>query len=157
MEDKNKFMQEAIELAKKNLQETKGGPFGAVVVKDGKIIGRGYNTVVHTNDPTAHAEVNAIRDACKKLDSYQLNGCEIYSSCEPCPMCLGAIYWSRIDKIYYAADRNHASNAGFDDSFIYDEIDVSPEKRNIPSYQILEKESAEVFKNWIKLDNNIEY
>lgn len=157
MEDRIKFMQEAIDLAKKNLQNGDGGPFGAVVVKDGEIVGRGYNKVVSTNDPSAHAEVNAIRDACKNLESFHLTGCEIYTSCEPCPMCLGTIYWSRINKIYYAADRNHATTAGFDDSFIYDEINIDPAKRTIPSFQIMEKESEEVFKTWVKLDNKIEY
>jgi tRNA(Arg) A34 adenosine deaminase TadA len=157
MEDRIKFMKEAIELAKKNLQNGDGGPFGAVVVKDGKIVGRGYNKVVSTNDPTAHAEVNAIRDACKNLNSFHLTGCEIYTSCEPCPMCLGTIYWSRIEKIFYAADRNHATQAGFDDSFIYDEINIDPAKRSIPSIQLLERESEAVFNTWIKLDNKIEY
>jgi tRNA(Arg) A34 adenosine deaminase TadA len=150
-------MKEAIELAKKNLQNGDGGPFGAVVVKDGQIVGRGYNRVVSTNDPTAHAEVNAIRDACKNLNSFHLTGCEIYTSCEPCPMCLGTIYWSRIEKIFYAADRNHATQAGFDDSFIYDEINIDPAKRSIPSIQLLERESEAVFNTWIKLDNKIEY
>ena len=157
MRNNEKFMQEAIELAKKNLRYGEGGPFGAVVVKDGKIVGRGYNKVVSTNDPSAHAEVNAIRDACKNLNTFHLTGCDIYTSCEPCPMCLGTIYWSRINKIYFAADRNHATSAGFDDSFIYDEINIEPENRTIPAIQILEKESAEVFNTWNKIDNKIEY
>ena len=157
MENNKKFMLEAIELAKKNLKNGEGGPFGAVVVKDGKIVGRGYNKVVSTNDPSAHAEVNAIRDACKNLNTFHLEGCEIYTSCEPCPMCLGTIYWSHIDKIYYAADRNHATTAGFDDSFIYDEINLDPAKRNIPSVKLLEQESEEVFKTWVELDKKIEY
>ncbi len=150
-------MLEAIKLAKKNLDNGDGGPFGAVVVKDGEIVGRGSNMVVSTNDPSAHAEVNAIRDACNNLNTFHLEGCVIYTSCEPCPMCLGAIYWSRIDKIYYAADRNHATTAGFDDSFIYDEINIDPAKRNIPSFRILEKEEEEIFNTWIKLDKKIEY
>jgi tRNA(Arg) A34 adenosine deaminase TadA len=157
MKDKKEFMQEAINLAKKNLKNPQGGPFGAIVVKNGKIIGKGFNTVIGTNDPSAHAEVNAIREACKTLGTYQLDDCEIYSSCEPCPMCLGAIYWSRINKIYYAANRKHAMEAGFDDSFIYDQINILPAKRMIPATKVMEDEAAEVFKTWIKQENNIEY
>jgi tRNA(Arg) A34 adenosine deaminase TadA len=157
MKDKKEFMLEAITLAKTNLEHHNGGPFGAVVVKDGKIIGRGFNTVVSTNDPSAHAEVNAIRDACRNLGTYQLDNCEIYSSCEPCPMCLGAIYWSRIGKIYYAANRKHAMEAGFDDSFIYDEISLLPSDRTIPATKLMEEEAKKVFKNWIEQENNIDY
>ena len=145
MENNKKFMMEAIELAKKNLLNGEGGPFGAVVVKDDKIVGRGYNRVVSTNDPSAHAEVNAIRDACNNLNTFHLEGCEIYTSCEPCPMCLGTIYWSRITKIYYAADRNHAMTAGFDDSFIYDEINIEPDQRNILSFIIANSNYIFVF------------
>src|SRR6187402_191609 len=117
------FMLEAIELSFQGQRAGKGGPFGAVVVKDGKIIGRGFNQVTSNNDPTAHAEVVAIRDACKNLNDFQLAGCEIYTSCEPCPMCLGAIYWARPDKVYYANTRQDAADIDFDDSMIYEELE----------------------------------
>ena len=122
MSREEKFMNEAILLSEKSLETNDGGPFGCVVVKDDKIVGRGNNQVISTNDPTAHAEIIAIREACKNLGSFQLQGCEIYTSCEPCPMCLGAIYWARPDIIYYANTRNDASQIGFDDSLIYDEL-----------------------------------
>ncbi len=154
---KEKFMREAISLAKENLKLKNGGPFGAIVVKDGKIIGRGMNTVTSHNDPTAHAEINAIREACNHLDSFQLDGCEIYSSCEPCPMCLGAIYWARPEKLYFAAGREDASDAGFDDSFIYEELKLPVNERKIPTTQILKEEAADVFKKWIDLDSKVEY
>ena len=126
-------MMEAIALSQRFLEDGKGGPFGAVVVKDGEIIGRGSNRVTANNDPTAHAEVMAIREACQHLKSFQLTGCEIYASCEPCPMCLGAIYWARPDHIYYAAQREDCSEIGFDDSMIYHEIAVPPAERKIPT------------------------
>ena len=132
-------------------------PFGAVVVKDGKIVGRGSNSVTSTNDPTAHAEVNAIRDACKNLNTFQLDDCEIYTSCEPCPMCLGAIYWARPKKIYYACTKIDAANAGFDDSFIYEEINIPLSERSIPANQIMQEDALNVFKNWIEMENKIEY
>ncbi len=157
MEDKKKFMQEAINLAKENLKLNNGGPFGAVVVKNGKIIGRGVNTVTSKMDPTAHAEINAIREACENLDSFQLQGCQIYSSCEPCPMCLGAIYWARPEKIYFAATREDAAKAGFDDSEIYKEIVLSANDRKIPSEQILKKEAEAIFAQWISLEHKTEY
>lgn len=121
MDKKNEFMREAIELSVKNI-DNDGGPFGAVVVKDGEVVARGVNRVTASIDPTAHAEVSAIREAAKKLGTFDLSGCEIYSSCEPCPMCLGAIYWAHLDKLYYANTKLDAKNIGFDDSFIYDEI-----------------------------------
>ncbi len=155
--DKNIFMTEAIRLAAENLKTAKGGPFGAVVVKDGKIVGRGENSVTSSNDPTAHAEVNAIRDACKNLNTFQLDDCEIYTSCEPCPMCLGAIYWARPKKIYYACSKQDAANAGFDDSFIYEEINISLAERSIPALQMMQSDALEVFKNWIAMENKIEY
>ncbi len=155
--DKNIFMAEAIRLAANNLKTGKGGPFGAVVVKDGKIVGCGGNSVTSTNDPTAHAEVNAIRDACKNLNTFQLDDCEIYTSCEPCPMCLGAIYWARPKKIYYACTKADAANAGFDDSFIYEEINIPLPKRSIPANQMMQEDALEVFKNWIEMENKIEY
>ena len=140
-------MQEAIDLAKQNLKLKNGGPFGAVVVKDGKIIGRGVNSVTSQNDPTAHAEVNAIREACAIINSFQLDDCEIYSSCEPCPMCLGAIYWARPKKFYYAATREDAAKAGFDDSEIYREIQLPIQSRKIPSEQLMEIRSQSDFSN----------
>ncbi len=155
MEDK--FMKRAIELARSNIKNQKGGPFGAVIVKDGEIIGEGCNEVVLNNDPTAHAEIIAIRNACKELNSYQLDGCEIYTSCEPCPMCLGAIYWARLEKIYYAATRKDAESANFDDSFIYKEVSLPLSQRKIPSVQLMNKESSAVFKDWNKLNIQIEY
>lgn len=157
MDSRKKFMEEAINLAKQNLKHKNGGPFGAVVVKDGKIIGRGVNTVTTQNDPTAHAEVNAIREACSTINSFQLEECEIYSSCEPCPMCLGAIYWARPKKFYYAATREDAARAGFDDSEIYREIQLPIQHRKIPSEQIMEPEANEVFITWVNLEQKIEY
>jgi guanine deaminase len=157
MQHQKKFMQEAIELAKQNLKHKNGGPFGAVVVKDGKIIGRGVNTVTSQNDPTAHAEVNAIREACTVINSFQLSDCEIYSSCEPCPMCLGAIYWARPKKFYYAATREDAARAGFDDSEIYREIQLSIGSRKIPSEQLMKSEAIKVLETWIDLEHKTEY
>ena len=150
-------MQEAIDLAKQNLKLKNGGPFGAVVVKDGKIIGRGVNSVTSQNDPTAHAEVNAIREACAVINSFQLDDCEIYSSCEPCPMCLGAIYWARPKKFYYAATREDAAKAGFDDSEIYREIQLPIQSRKIPSEQMMEIEANQIFQTWIELEHKTEY
>lgn len=155
--DKKEFMAEAIRLAKENLKTGNGGPFGAVVVKDGKIVGKGGNSVTSTNDPTAHAEINAIRDACKNLNTFQLDDCEIYTSCEPCPMCLGAIYWARPEKIYYACTKTDAANAGFDDSFIYEEMNIPLHKRKIPANQIMQSEAQDVFEEWIKMENKIAY
>jgi tRNA(Arg) A34 adenosine deaminase TadA len=150
-------MAEAIRLAAENLNHKRGGPFGAVVVKNGEIIGRGVNTVVSGNDPTAHAEINAIREACLFLGSFQLDGCEIYTSCEPCPMCMGAIYWARPSKIYYAASRYDAENAGFDDSHIYRELVTPINNRKIPIQQVMEAEAREVFKKWIDLEHKVKY
>ena len=127
-----KFMQQAINLAKINVSSGNGGPFGALVVKDGVVIAEACNSVTGDNDPTAHAEVNAIRKACDILKSFQLEGCQIYTSCEPCPMCLGAIYWARPDVVYYASTKDAAASAGFDDSFIYEELKLSQDKRSIP-------------------------
>ena len=151
------FMAEAIEMARKNLREGKGGPFGAVIVKNGDIIARGSNLVALTNDPTAHAEIVAIRDACSKLDNFQLTDCDIYCSCEPCPMCLGAIYWARPNRIFFAATRADAANAGFDDDFIYQELNVSIPNRKIVTHQLLRNEAQLVFDNWITLDRKTPY
>lgn len=156
-EDTEKFMREAIRLATMNMESGHGGPFGCVIVKDGKVIATAFNEVLSTNDPTAHAEIVAIRRACAALNSYQLEGCEIYSSCEPCPMCLGAIYWSRPDKVYYAASRHDAENAGFDDNHIYQELSQPLPRRVIPFEQIMQDEVQEIFRRWIKLNNNIKY
>lgn len=143
-----KFMLRAIQLAENGMNNNDGGPFGAVIVKDGKIIGEGNNRVTSTNDPTAHAEVVAIRNACANLNSFQLDGCELYTSCEPCPMCLGAIYWARPKAIYYACTRIDAADAGFDDQFIYDELAVDFSERKIPIIQEARIESLEVFNKW---------
>ncbi|MBK6835067.1 MAG: nucleoside deaminase [Bacteroidetes bacterium] len=157
MEDKKAFMREAIKLSLDNMRAGNGGPFGAVIVKDGKIIARGFNKVTSTNDPTAHAEVVAIREACKALGSFQLDGCEIYTSCEPCPMCLGAIYWARPDKMYYANTKVDAANIGFDDQFIYEEIELDLDKRKLPTEQLLQEEAIEAFKEWQSKTDKIEY
>jgi len=157
MQDKIKFMQEALSLARENLKLKNGGPFGAVVVKDGKIIGRGMNTVTSENDPTAHAEVNAIREACENLQSFQLTDCDIYSSCEPCPMCLGAIYWARPRRLYFAASKEDAAKAGFDDAEIYQEIEMPFENRKLPTEQFSQSEAIELFNTWTKIESKIEY
>ena len=156
-DNKNEFMLEAIKKAEENIITGKGGPFGAVVVRDGEIIASVGNCVTSTNDPTAHAEVVAIREACKTLDTFDLTGCEIYASCEPCPMCLGAIMWARIDKLYYAADRIDASRAGFDDELFYTELALPVEKRMLRPTQLLRNEANEVFDMWIKETDKILY
>ena len=141
-------MQRAIELSKEGMDRGDGGPFGCVIVKNGEIIGEGNNQVTSTNDPTAHAEVVAIRNACNYLQSFQLEGCEIYTSCEPCPMCLGAIYWARPDKIYFANTREDAKNINFDDSFIYDEISVEMHQRKIPMIPLGRNTAIKIFEEW---------
>ena len=156
MEEKNKFMLKAIELSIKSA-ETIGGPFGCVIVKDNKIISEGSNKVTSTNDPTAHGEIVAIREACKKLNNFNLSGCELYSTCEPCPMCLSAIYWSHIDKIFYANTRNDAKNIDFDDSFIYSEINKKIEDRKIKMTQMLRDEALKAFKIWDNKVDKIKY
>lgn len=152
-----KLMKEAILLAEKNLENNQGGPFGAIIVKNGNIIAKGNNQVTSKNDPTAHAEMVAIRKACEKLETFQLIGCELYTSCEPCPMCLGAIYWARPDKIYYASSRKDAAFAGFDDDFIYKEIAIPLEERKIPMEQLLKNEAKIVFEKWLKKEDKIDY
>jgi len=156
MEEKNKFMLKAIELSIKSA-ETIGGPFGCVIVKDNKIISEGSNKVTLTNDPTAHGEIVAIREACLKLNTFNLSGCELYSSCEPCPMCLSAIYWSHIEKIFYANTRNDAKNIDFDDSFIYSEINKKIEDRKIQMTQMLRDEALKAFKIWDNKVDKIKY
>ena len=153
----NQFMQEAIRLARLGMENNEGGPFGAVVVKDGEIIGRGYNQVSSSNDPTAHAEVVAIRDACKNLGHFQLDDCVIYTSCEPCPMCLGAIYWARPARIVYACHRKDAAAVNFDDDFIYQEINVPLNERRIPIDQLLREEGLKVFQESQKKIAKIDY
>ncbi|MEJ8842652.1 nucleoside deaminase [Lacibacter sp. H375] len=142
------FMREAIRLSIENVESGKGGPFAAVIVKDGKIIASGVNEVTLSNDPTAHAEVVAIRKACSTLNSFQLEGCEIYCSCEPCPMCLGAIYWARAAKIYFANTKEDAAAVDFDDKFIYDEIDLSHTGRKLTTQQLLREEALVAFEKW---------
>lgn len=150
-------MQRAIELAREGMDAGAGGPFGSVVVKDGEIIAEGYNGVTSNNDPTAHAEVMAIRAACQKLGTFQLDDCEIYTSCEPCPMCLGAIYWARPKAVYYACTREDAAAIDFDDQLIYDEIDAGIDNRQIPFKQIQRAEALTVFKAWQDKTDKIEY
>lgn len=141
------FMQKAIELSVENVRNG-GGPFGAVIVKDGEIIATGVNRVTAQHDPTAHAEVSAIREACRHLGTFDLSGCEIYTSCEPCPMCLGAIYWARLDKMYYGNNKTDAARIGFDDSFIYDELALKPSERSLPSEVLLPEEAIKAFEAW---------
>ena len=152
-----KFLQRAVELALENIKTAQGGPFGAVIVKNGEIVAEGTNHVTSNNDPTAHAEVVAIRNACEKLNSFQLDDCDIYCSCEPCPMCLGAIYWARPQAVYFAANKNDAANAGFDDSFIYDEMKLEYHNRKILTKHVPLKEALHVFHTWVKMDNKTDY
>ncbi|GIL18106.1 MAG: tRNA-specific adenosine deaminase [Oligoflexia bacterium] len=152
-----KFMQRAIALSRENMRKNSGGPFGAVVVLNGKIIGEGWNKVTSANDPTAHAEVEAIRQACKNINSFQLTNAEIYTSCEPCPMCLAAIYWARIEKIYYANTRKDAAQIEFDDDFLYQELPKPIEKRKLPMKQVLHEEALSVFKEWTEKADRITY
>ncbi len=152
-----KFMTRAIELARAGMNNNDGGPFGCVVVKDGEIVGEGNNRVTSTNDPTAHAEVVAIREACKTLDAFQLDGCSIYTSCEPCPMCLGAIYWSRPAHVFYACTREDAAAVGFDDDFIYDEISLPNEDRERVMTNLLRDEGVALFQAWESKADKVEY
>jgi guanine deaminase len=153
----NPFMARAIQLSINNVQSGRGGPFGAVVVKDGDIVAEAANLVTATNDPTAHAEVLAIREACKKLRVFDLEGCEIYSSCEPCPMCLGAIYWSRLARVFFANAAADASKIGFDDSLIYREIAQPHSQRQIPMIQLMREQALAAFRAWENKPNKIEY
>jgi len=157
MKNVKNFMKIAIKLAEENLKTNLGGPFGAVVVKDGEIIGEGGNRVTSQNDPTAHAEIVAIREASKNLGTFDLSGCEIYTSCEPCPMCLSAIYWARIDKLYYAATKDDAAKADFDDSMIYEEISKPKDQRKLPSVQLMREDAVKVFEKWIEKEDKIQY
>lgn len=157
MEKEYTFMREAVALAAKNANGNGGGPFGAVIVKDGKIISAASNSVTPDKDPTAHAEVNAIRQACKQLGTHDLTGCVLYTSCEPCPMCLSAAYWAHVDKIYFAADRNDAEKAGFSDAFIYNQFGIPMSERSIPIEQILPEEGFMPFEEWINNDKKVPY
>jgi tRNA(Arg) A34 adenosine deaminase TadA len=155
-EKRMSFMREAIRLSIENVKNG-GGPFGAVIVKDDEIIATGVNRVTSQHDPTAHAEVSAIRAACSKLNIFDLSGCEIYTSCEPCPMCLGAIYWAHLDKLYYANTKDDAKDIGFDDAFIYEEMDLPIEKRKLPYRALLRNEAIEAFNMWKNKSDKIEY
>ncbi|MBO6782727.1 MAG: nucleoside deaminase [Alphaproteobacteria bacterium] len=155
--DRNEFMRAAIALAEKNVADGVGGPFGAVIVRDGEIVGRGTNLVTSSNDPTAHAEVVAIRDACTTLGTFNLQGCEVYTSCEPCPMCLSAIYWARLDRIFYGNTKADAAEIDFDDAFLYDEIPLPLNKRAIPTEQMLHDESIKAFQAWAVSEDKVPY
>lgn len=154
--EKRDFMKRAIELSENSVKNG-GGPFGAVIARDGEIVAEGSNCVTLHNDPTAHAEVSAIRNATQKLGTFDLSGCEIYTSCEPCPMCLGAIYWAHIDKIYYANDRKDAAAIGFDDDFIYQELELAPEDRKKPSEIFMQSEAHKAFEMWAAKTDKTEY
>lgn len=150
-------MREAIKLSIEKMRAGVGGPFGAVIVKDGEIIARGFNKVTSTNDPTAHAEVVAIREACEKLGTFQLDDCELYTSCEPCPMCLGAIYWARPKKVYYGNTKADAADIDFDDQFIYDELELAMGDRKLPMIPLLREEALSAFKEWKEKTDKVEY
>jgi guanine deaminase len=155
--DEEKFLQRAIELSRQGMQNRKGGPFGCVIVKDGKIIGEGSNEVLISNDPTAHAEVVAIRQACKHLGNFQLTDCDVYSSCEPCPMCLGAIYWARPRRVIFANTKGDAAAINFDDQFIYDEIEKEAIQRAIPFIHRPHQAALDVFKEWMDMEEKLVY
>ncbi len=156
-ENDNRFMLRAIELAKKGVESNMGGPFGCVIVKDNKIVGEGHNMVTGTNDPTAHAEVVAIRNACKELNTFQLDECVIYTSCEPCPMCFGAIYWARPKKVFYGCTKEDAAEIDFDDQFLYDELEIEMSNRRIDFVNIMRGEAKIVFDDWAAKNDKIKY
>ncbi len=151
------FLREAIRLSVEKVAAGQGGPFGAVVVRQGEIVGRGWNRVTGTNDPTAHAEIVAIRDACRQLDTFRLTGCTLYASCEPCPMCLAAAYWARIDRLCYAASSEDAAAAGFDDSWIADQLRLPVDKRSLSTEQALRHEAQAAFRAWLEKADRVEY
>ena len=151
------FLERAIELSRQGMQKGYGGPFGCVIVKDGRVIGEGSNEVIVSNDPTAHAEIVAIRNACKNLDSFQLTGCDVYTSCEPCPMCMGAIYWARPNRVIYANTKSDAAAVNFDDQFIYDEIEKFPQDRQIQFIHVPNDQALDVFLEWKNFDDRKEY
>lgn len=150
-------MRRAIALSLENMRSNNGGPFGAVIVKNGQILGEGTNQVLATNDPSAHAEVVAIREACRRLNTFQLTGCEIYTSCEPCPMCMGLIYWSRPERVYYANTAADAANIGFDDDFIYHELARDPQNRSLKMVQMMRDEALSAFREWDKKPDKVRY
>jgi tRNA(Arg) A34 adenosine deaminase TadA len=152
-----RFLREAIRLARTRMLEGRAGPFGAVIARDGVIVARGWNAVTSTNDPTAHAEVVAIRRAGRKLGAFALDGCVLYSSCEPCPMCLAAAYWARVDRLVYAAGRDDAARAGFDDAFIYDQVPLPAAERSLPTSQLLRPEAIAVFDDWLAKPDRVPY
>jgi guanine deaminase len=152
-----KMMRRAIELARKGMESNAGGPFGCVVARGDEIVGEGNNRVTSTNDPTAHAEVVAIRNACKELNAFQLTGCTIYTSCEPCPMCLGAILWARPDAIYFAGSREDAAEAGFDDEYFYNELNCDNDSRELPLKNLLRSDAQAVFAEWISKPDKVGY
>ncbi len=156
-ESEKKFLERAIELSRQGMQQDNGGPFGCVIVMNNEIVGEGYNMVTTTNDPTAHAEIVAIRQACKKLNSYQLEGCEVYTSCEPCPMCLGAIYWARPKRVIYANTRYDAAAIEFDDEYIYKEINTALPQRQIPFIHEPHPLALQIFEDWKKKENKKKY
>lgn len=151
------FMREAIRISVEKMREGLGGPFGAVVVKENRIIARGWNQVTSTNDPTAHAEIVALREACRLVGDFRLSGCELYSSCEPCPMCLSAIYWARLDRLFYAATRQDAAEAGFDDEWLYREIPLPVAQRRLPTRQLLREAALDAFAQWKAKPDRIPY
>ncbi len=153
----NQFMRRAIELSVENVCSGRGGPFAALVVKDGKVIAEGTNRVTSTNDPTAHAEIVAIREACRVLGHFQLTGCDIYTTCEPCPMCMGAIYWARPARVFYASTGQDAAAAGFDDSFIHEQVGLPASQRRIPMTQLMREEALEAFRAWGQKADRIKY
>lgn len=156
-DDHNEFMRRAIKLAGNAIDNNDGGPFGSVIVKDGKIVGEGWNRVTSSNDPTAHAEIVAIRNACSKLNSFQLEGCTIYTSCEPCPMCLGAIYWARPSAVFFAGTREDAADAGFDDDLIYRELNLPNDARQMRMTPFMRDEARRVFEGWKNKSDKTEY
>lgn len=156
-DDIRRYLERAVALAREGMTASKGGPFGCVVVKDGQVLAEGYNRVTSDQDPTAHAEIVAIREACRRLGSFQLEGCTLFASCEPCPMCLGAIYWARPAAVYYAGTRDDAARAGFDDAFIYEEIDTTGAERSIPFAHVPVPEATAVFNDWKRLSAKQSY
>ncbi len=156
-EKDRELMARAIEIAKRGVESNAGGPFGAVVAHEGVIIGEGWNSVTSTNDPTSHAEINAIRAACESIGSFQLTDCVLYTSCEPCPMCLGAIYWARPARVYFACNREDAAKIGFDDQFIYDEIGLDINARRIETRSLMRDEAIEVFRLWDEKEDKVPY
>ena len=156
-EIEKRFLERAIELSRQGMQKGNGGPFGCVIVKNGEIVGEGCNEVLVKNDPTSHAEIVAIRDACKKLNTFQLTGCDVYTSCEPCPMCMGAIYWARPNRVIYANTKSDAAAVNFDDQFIYDEIEKLPQDRHIPFIHVPHEQALDVFLEWKNNDDKKEY